>query len=46
MELGKIAKDNGDWQKADMHFKIVLDLDPKNKVAKKLLKELQEVSSG
>jgi len=46
MELGKIAKDNGDGQKADMHFKIVLDLDPKNKVAKKLLKELQEVPSG
>ena len=46
MELGKIAKDNGDTQKADMHFKIVLDLDPKNKVAKKLLKQLQKVSSG
>ena len=42
MELGKIAKDNEDWQKAEMHFKIVLDLDPKNKTASKLLDELKK----
>jgi Tfp pilus assembly protein PilF len=42
LELGKIAKDNEEWQKANMHFKIVLDLNPKNKDASKLLGELKK----
>jgi tetratricopeptide (TPR) repeat protein len=42
LELGKIAKDNDEWQKAEMHFKIVLDLDPKNKTASKILDELRK----
>lgn len=42
LELGKIAKDNEEWQKAEMHFKIVLDLDSKNKDASKLLDKLKK----
>ena len=46
LELGKIAKDNEEWQKAEMHFKIVLDLDPKNKTASKLLDGLGKALPG
>ena len=46
LELGKIAKDSEEWQKAEMHFKIVLDLDPKNKTASKLLAELPKTLPG
>jgi Tfp pilus assembly protein PilF len=45
LELGKIAKDNDEREKAEMHFKIVMDLDPKNKTASKLLDQLGNTSS-
>ena len=45
LELGKLAKDSNECQKAEMHFKIVLDLDPKNKTATKLLKGLRKTSA-
>lgn len=38
LKLGEESMASGDNQKAEMHFKIVLDLDPKNKMAKKYLK--------
>ena len=45
LELGKIAKGRDDFQKAEMHFKIVLDLDPKNKDASSLLGEIEQIST-
>lgn len=44
MELAKIAKIGNELQKAQMHLKIVLDLDPKNKTASTLLKKIHESS--
>jgi tetratricopeptide (TPR) repeat protein len=41
MELAKLAKIGKEWQKAEMHFKIVLDLDPGNKQATIHLKQIQ-----
>lgn len=40
LKLGEQANSSGDKQKAEMHFKIVLDLDPENRVAQKNLKRL------
>ena len=40
MELAKAAKSKKEFEKAEMHLKIVLDLDPGNKNAPKLLKQM------
>ncbi len=42
MELAKLAKNENEWQKAEMHLKIVLDLDLENLAAPSLLKEVQK----
>jgi len=44
MELAKIAKIGNELQKAEMHLKIVLDLDPDNKTASTFLKKVQKSS--
>ena len=41
MELAKLANIGKEWRKAEMHFKIVLDLDPGNKQATAHLKQIQ-----
>ena len=41
MELASLAKAGKELQKAEMHAKIVLDLDPKNHIATSLLKKIQ-----
>ena len=42
MELAKLAKSENQWQKAEMHLKIVLDLDLENLTASSLLKKVQK----
>lgn len=44
LELGKLAKEDDALEKAEMHFKIVMDLDPKNKTASKLLDQMGNTS--
>jgi Tfp pilus assembly protein PilF len=44
MELAKIAKIGNECQKAEMHLKIVLDLDLGNKAASAFLKKIQKFS--
>lgn len=44
LELAKIAKIGNELQKAEMHLKIVLDLDPENKTASTLLKKIHKSS--
>lgn len=41
MELASLAKVGKELQKAEMHAKIVLDLDPKNHIATSFLKKIQ-----
>ncbi len=45
MELAKLAKRENEWQKAEMHLKIVLDLDLENLAAFSLLKEVRKFLS-